>query len=258
MPIITPTVATFSEERYQRDKSLAILQSVLANLAVTPHVFVGQGFDDYIKQNFANNTTAEDDAKKVFVLLNDDGTGINNKFNTAIGYRLALLADIFKEMGQLPMDMLPNIPLDAPIDGQERFNEAFFASQFRLPASPKMSGNLIMDFIANLHHVEIVVKVIQNILNGYLLGNAQKLYTHDTTKKSYDNLVANYSDIAKQISKSIKVANKIINKPEYMDGLVIASIEKNNDEDQVVAKTGAEAVAEFLSRYKVRIAALNQ
>jgi len=255
---IKPSLATYTEERYQRNKALAILEPELASLAATPHVLVGQGFKDYIGQFFANDQKALDDAEKVFALLNDDGAGVKNKKNTAVGYRMTRVADIFKLIKGLPMDMF-DAPLDAPIDGQERFTTQFFNAQFRFPEKEATTGNPTIDFVALLHYCDLFMRSVSTAFGGFLEANALKIYSPQT-KKIYDAYVAEMHDLFKAASRQMKSASNII--VNYMDGWVASPLENSAIQNDIVNQAPnpvvpAKTVQDFLQQYRKKMADLD-
>jgi hypothetical protein len=208
MPQLLPTQAVFVEERYLASIFYARLRSVCAAKAAIAHVDVSQKFQAYAANFYPGNANAQGDVDTVLKLLNDDGRGLGALKNTAVGYHLSNVARIFKEMAQLPADLL-NVPATAPVDMAARFNEIFVDAQMNLEDRPQLTGNDLLDMIRNLVHLRLVIAGIKNFVEHPLAANAQIIYS-PPTKAQYDSLRAQLADLCTDALKKLGRAAKII------------------------------------------------
>lgn len=205
---LKPTPAVFIEERFIRDLFCSRLSTICSTRAALPHVEVAQDFQAYAAQFLAGNTEAAEDAERVFTLLNDDGNGINNALNTAVGYRLSYAAELFKKIQALPTDML-NVPAHAPVEMPARFTAGFVDAQIRLDMKPKGTGNHLQDMVTKLRHVGLIVQAIKDFVELPLESNARTIYA-TPTKAKYNELADKIQQSLGDAAKRVKQAAKII------------------------------------------------
>lgn len=221
IPPINVDEDTFGEERFQTIPAYTRLSSICASVAAIPHADVGQFFKLYLAQFFPNNQEAMNDGEEVFRMLNDDGKGVNNAKNMAVGYKLHRLADIFKKIRKLPLDKI-NAPENLDVDQPERFNTRFYDAQFGFPERPEKNGNHALDFIRLLQYVDALVNNILLALKNPLMVNAEVVYS-DETKTRYLELKTESEEVIKEIISILNAACKIIGKyklsPELLKAL---------------------------------------
>lgn len=220
IPPINVDKGTHDEELFQNKPAYARLSSVCASVAAIPHADVGQFFKLYLAQFFPNNQEAMKDGEEVFRMLNDDGNGVNNAKNMAVGYKLHRLADIFKKISKLKDKIGAQEYLD--VDQPERFNTRFYDAQFRFPERPEKDGNHALDFIRLLQYVDALVNNILLALKNPLMVNAEVVYS-DETKPRYLELKTESEEVIKEIISILNAACKIIGKyqlsPELLKAL---------------------------------------
>lgn len=208
MEQLKPTPAVFIEERFIRDLFCSRLSTICSTRAALPHVEVAQDFQAYAAQFLIANTEASEDAERVFALLNDDGNGINNALNTAVGYRLSFAAELFKKIQSLPTDML-NVPVNTPVEMPARFTAGFVDAQIRLDAKPKETCNHLQDMVTKLRHVGLIIQAIKDFVEHPLESNSRTVYS-TPTKAKYDELANTIQKSLADAGKRVKQAAKII------------------------------------------------
>lgn len=208
-----PTQAAFVEERYIRDLFCPRLSTILSTLAALPHVEVAQDFQAFVQFLLPEDIQATRDMEQVFVLLNDDGKGVNNAKNTAVGYRLAHAAGLVRKIQQLPADLL-NVATSVPVDMPSRFFSMFSDAQAKLDAKPEETGNYTMDMVNKLRHVDSVINSLKSFVAYPLAANARTIYS-PKTKQKYDILATEIQQTLTAATKQGNDAAKIIEKYSF-------------------------------------------
>ncbi len=205
---LLPTTAVFVEERFIRNLFCSRLSTICSTRASIPHVEVAQDFQAYVQQLLPKNVNARQDSEIVLKLLNDDGQGVNNMGNTAVGYRLSRAADLFKKIQMLPADML-DVPAYELVDMPARFNAMFTDAQMRIDAKPLDTGNHIQDMVTKLRHVNLVIKAILDFVEYPLESNARTVYSVQT-KQQYDDIRVELKQTLTEANKQVTQTAKII------------------------------------------------